>query len=129
MEMSRVPAACCDPKSPSLAPRTSELHTSQCWGFTGKCSHVQVNFTRGKDAWSFSVFPGCCCQWVLTQSRNSCGRPSISHIALAPPAALPHPSTTQTPGLPHVSSAENHLYNGFQRQSDGWMLTLGLGAL
>lgn len=46
----RVPAAHFYPKPPSFSPRISELQPSQCWGLTGRCSYVQVNFTWKKDA-------------------------------------------------------------------------------
>lgn len=75
MEIPRVPAARFDPKPPRFAARASELHTLQCWELTWKCSYVQVDFSWKNDAWSFAVFPGWCCQWVLTRSRNSCRPP------------------------------------------------------
>lgn len=105
------------PNPPSFAARASELHILQCWELTWNCSYVQVDFSWKNDAWSFAVFPGWCCQWVLTRSRNSCRPPrDFTHRPRCLPQLCFTPAQQRlwgVSGAPHVPSAENHLNNGF----------------
>lgn len=68
------------------------------------------------------------CQWVLTRSKNS--SPRLHTSPSLPPAALLHPSTAQTPGVPGLRTTLTMAFSGNQKVGCspwGWELSEHLG--